>query len=153
MGTVIKWEMIPDWANCVRVTVTGSVWASARPAPSPNHIYTNPEELPYMMLANVFDDCDLISGVDPSGLPLQEFRPGSNIKDVIPWAILHKKWKYSFRDMCGWVFVSEHKPTLTGNSWYSHSGECRSIDELLAPGFLSVGSCSWEDSLQERPHA
>ena len=69
-------------------------------------------------------------------------------KPSINWDHVNSRYNYLAQDESGTCWVYEHVPILVEDEWASSRGDCTPVDCLQS---LVPGTCSWEDSLVERP--
>ena len=69
-------------------------------------------------------------------------------KPSIDWSHVSPEYNYLAQDESGTCWVYEHVPILIEDEWASSRGGCTPADCLQS---LVPGTCSWDDSLVERP--
>ena len=69
-------------------------------------------------------------------------------KPTVNWDHVNSRYNYLAQDESGTCWVYEHVPILIEDEWASSRGDCTPVDCLQS---LVPGTCSWEDSLVERP--
>ena len=69
-------------------------------------------------------------------------------KPSIDWSHVNSRYNYLAQDDTGTCWVYEHVPILIEDEWASSRGDCTPADCLQS---LVPGTCSWIDSLVERP--
>ena len=69
-------------------------------------------------------------------------------KPSINWDHVNSRYSYLAQDESGTCWVYEHVPILIEDEWASSRGDCTPADCLQS---LVPGTCSWFDSLVERP--
>ena len=69
-------------------------------------------------------------------------------KPTVNWDHVHSRYNYLAQDKEGTCWVYENIPIPREVEWVSGRGDCTSADCLQS---LVPGTCSWEDSLVERP--
>ena len=69
-------------------------------------------------------------------------------KPSIDWNHVSSEYNYLAQDKSGTCWVYEHVPILIEDEWASSRGDCTPADCLQS---LVPGTCSWINSLVERP--
>ena len=69
-------------------------------------------------------------------------------KPSVNWDHVNSRYNYLAQDEGGTCWVYEHAPILIEDEWVSSRGDCTPANCLQS---LVPGTCSWEDSLVERP--
>ena len=69
-------------------------------------------------------------------------------KPTVNWYQVNSRYTYIAPDESGTCWVYEHEPILIEAEWARSRGECTPADCLQS---LVPGTCSWDDSLVERP--
>lgn len=69
-------------------------------------------------------------------------------KPTVNWDHVNSRYNYLAQDKEGACWVYENIPILIEGEWASSRGDCTPADCLQS---LVPGTCSWEDSLVERP--
>ena len=69
-------------------------------------------------------------------------------KPTVNWDHVHSRYNYLAQDKEGTCWVYENIPIPREVEWVSGRGDCTPVDCLQS---LVPGTCSWEDSLVERP--
>lgn len=69
-------------------------------------------------------------------------------KPTVNWNHVNSRYNYLAQDESGTCWVYENVPILIEDEWASSRGDCTPADCLQS---LVPGTCSWEDSLVERP--
>ena len=69
-------------------------------------------------------------------------------KPTVNWDHVSSRYNYIAQDESGTCWVYEHEPILIEDEWASSRGDCTPADCLQS---LVPGTCSWDDSLVERP--
>lgn len=69
-------------------------------------------------------------------------------KPTVNWNHVNSRYNYLAQDESGTCWVYEHVPILIEDEWASSRGDCTPADCLQS---LVPGTCSWIDSLVERP--
>ena len=105
--------------------------------------FTNGAEGSYTLDGKYFDEHSI-----PALYPYHVEITKKDTKPTVNWDHVNSRYNYLVQDKDGTCWVYEHVPILIEDEWVSSRGDCTPADCLQS---LVPGTCSWDDSLVERP--
>ena len=105
--------------------------------------FTNGKGATYTLDGRYFED-HAIPALYPHHVEITE----KITKPTVNWDHVNSRYNYLAQDESGTCWVYEHVPILIEDEWASSRGDCTPADCLQS---LVPGTCSWQDSLVERP--
>lgn len=106
--------------------------------------FTNGKEATYTLDGRYFEDHAIIPALYPYHVEITK----KVTKPTVNWDHVNSRYNYLAQDKEGTCWVYEHVPILLEDQWASSRGYFTLADCLQS---LVPGTCSWDDSLVERP--
>ena len=129
------WDILQGGGTVIRADETSAYPVSAKFANGTEHTYT---------FDGKFGDDYEIPALYPYPVEITK----KVTKPTVNWDHVNSRYNYLAQDESGTCWVYEHVPILIEDEWASSRGDCTPVDCLQS---LVPGTCSWEDSLVERP--